>query len=317
MLLLPVIASAQDPEGVTLQIRVVWQNERSVEEMVHLQLLNHSGIPIQEVMTNHNGIGQFERLHQGAYAVKADSMTIQDARLDSIEIMEDEKLRIERLHVVARDPNAAVGGTPQGAVSSTDLKVPTSAKKELEHGAAEFGKADYPRAIEHFAKSVEIYPQYARAWNDLGVARAKAGDEAGAKEAWKKSLQADEKFVSPKLNLARAAIGERRPEEAERLAVQALASNPNNAEALYVLFTAQYRQNEGKQALDTASRLHAVEHKRFADVHVYAGQLLLNENENKRAMAEFENYLKEAPSGPHVAAVRKAMSQIQALQSSP
>jgi tetratricopeptide (TPR) repeat protein len=314
LFLLP-LAQAQDPEGVTLQIRVVWQNERSVGQMVHLQLLNHSGIPIQETMTNYDGIGQFERLHQGAYAVKVDSMTIQEARLDSIEIMEDEKLRIERLHVVPKDPNAAVGGAPQGPVSSTDLQVPPKAKKKFDKGTDAFGKGNYKKAVEHFEASVTMYPQYARGWNDLGVARAKAGDEAGAKEAWNRSLQADEKFVSPRLNLARSALAERRPKEAEQLANQALANDPRSAEALYLLFTAQYRQNESRQALETEIRLHAMEHKRFADVHVYAGQLLLNREENGLALTQFETYLKEAPDGPRAPAVRKAMTQIHALES--
>ena len=317
LLLLPfVIAFAQDPEGVTLQIRVVWQNERSIGQMVHLQLLNHSGIPIQETMTNYDGIGQFERLHPGAYSVKVDSMTIQDARLELIEIMDDEKLRIERIHVVPRDPNADVGGSPQGPVSSTDLQVPTKAKKEFEQGSDAFAKQKYKKAVQHFEASVAIYPQYARGWNDLGVAKAKAGDEAGAIEAWSKSLKADDKFISPKLNLARAALAERHPQAAEQLTNQALANDPKNAEALYLLFTAQYRLNEGKQALATSARLHALDHRRFADVHVYAGQLLLNQDANKLAMTEFETYLKEAPDGPRVSAVRKAMSQIQALQPS-
>ena len=317
LLLLPfVIAYAQDPEGVTLQIRVVWQNERSIGQMVHLQLLNHSGIPIQETMTNYDGIGQFERLHPGAYSVKVDSMTIQEARLESIEIMDDEKLRIERIHVVPKDPNAAVGGAPQGPVSSTDLQVPAKAKKEFEQGADAFAKEKYKKAVQHFEASVEIYPQYARGWNDLGVAKAKAGDEAGAKEAWNQSLKADNKFTSPKLNLARAALAERHPEQAESLVTQALANDPKNAEALYLLFTAQYRLNKGQQALETEAHLHALEHRRFADVHVYAGQLLLNQDANGLAMAEFETYLKEAPDGPRAPAVRKAMSQIQALQPS-
>jgi tetratricopeptide (TPR) repeat protein len=230
--------------------------------------------------------------------------------------MEDEKLRIERIHVVPRDPNAAVGGAPQGPVSSTDLMVPAKAKKEFDKGAEAFAKENYKKAVQHFEASVSLYPQYARAWNDLGVAKAKAGDELGAKEAWNRSLKADDKFISPSLNLARVAIAERHPSEAERFASQALTRDPKNPEALYVLFTAQYRQNETKQALETESKLHAMAHSRYADVHVYAGQLLLNRDEQKLAMAEFETYLKEAPDGPRATAVRKAMSQIQALQSS-
>ena len=301
-----------NPEGCTLRVRVVWPNERAVQEPVHLQLLNHSGIPVQETMTDKQGNGQFQRLAPGSYKVKADSPDVRESVLDSVEIMENETFRQETLHVTPRDPNAAVGGTPQGPVSSTDLNVPGKAKKEREKGAEAFGKQKLPEAIEHFSKAVEIYPQYARAWNDLGVVKAKAGDKAGGKEAWQKSIEADAKFPSPYLNLARTDIAEKQPAEAEKMLNQVLASDPKNAEALYLLFNTQYSQNQAKQAIETEQKLHALEHKRFADVHVFAGQLLLNQNQDKLAMAEFETYLKEAPDGPRAAAVRKAMSQIQA-----
>jgi Flp pilus assembly protein TadD len=304
-------AFAQDREGVTLQVRVVWQDERAVRAMVELQLLNHSGIPVQQTLTGPDGIGQFERLTPGSYKVKATSAGIQDAQLDSIEIMEDEKLRIERLHVLPLDSTHA-RESPQQSVSAAELSVPAKARKSYEKALAAFARGDLPKAVNEFEAAVTEYPKYARAWNDLGVARAKSGDQAAAKQAWQKAIEADEKFPSPYLNLARAAMSEKHASEAEQLASQALSHDSNNPEALYVLFNAQYAQNEAKPALDTEQKLHAVEHKRFADVHVFAGQLLLNANQDSLAMAEFQTYLKEAPDGPRVAAVRKAMAQIQA-----
>ena len=299
-------AGETNPDGCTLQIKVVYQNERAVNDVVHLQLLNHQGIPVQEVMTNKQGLGVFYGLRPGEYRVKADSLSITESATGNIEIMDNESHHDEWLHVQPRDSAGA------GSSGVIDANVPEKARKEWAKGVESFQKNDNAKAAEHLQKAIEIYPQYAQAWNDLGVVKAKSGDLAGAKEAWQKAMAADAKFAGPYVNVARTMIAQKQFAEAEEQLKKALAMNANNAEALYVLVSAEYLHGEFKPALENVAKLHALEHKRFADAHVYAGQMLLNENQDRLAMAEFETYLKEAPDGQRVAAVKKAMAQIQA-----
>ena len=53
-----------------------------------------------------------------------------------------------------------------------------------------------------FAVATEVYPGLARAWNNLGVARARSGDHEGARTAYYEALEQDATIQSPHLNLA-------------------------------------------------------------------------------------------------------------------
>ena len=52
--------------------------------------------------------------------------------------------------------------------------------------------SDWPRAIEHLMRAVEIDPLYSAAWKMLGKSRAAAGDIDGALEAYRRGISAAE-----------------------------------------------------------------------------------------------------------------------------
>lgn len=58
-------------------------------------------------------------------------------------------------------------------------------------------------ALRHLETAVALDPERAATWNNLGLARRKAHDEAGAREAWRRALELD-----PALESARRFLGE-------------------------------------------------------------------------------------------------------------
>ena len=52
-------------------------------------------------------------------------------------------------------------------------------------------------AVAEFGKAVKIYPQFAIAWYQLGMARQNRNDASGAVEAWKASLKSDSRYIKP------------------------------------------------------------------------------------------------------------------------
>ena len=59
-------------------------------------------------------------------------------------------------------------------------------------GNAYAQNGDWPRAIEHLARAVELDPLYSAAWKLLGKSRAAAGDSDGALDAYRRGIAAAE-----------------------------------------------------------------------------------------------------------------------------
>jgi Flp pilus assembly protein TadD len=66
----------------------------------------------------------------------------------------------------------------------------------------EAGKTEEAEGL--LAKAVEASPKGASLWNNLGVAKTRRGDYAGAVRAFQKAIDLDGNFEIARANLARA-----------------------------------------------------------------------------------------------------------------
>jgi len=74
-------------------------------------------------------------------------------------------------------------------ISSVSLNAPKDAKKSYEKGRDLLKKKKVPEAQKELEKAVEIYPQYATAWFELGRAKELQNDAEGARKAYAESRQ--------------------------------------------------------------------------------------------------------------------------------
>ena len=96
----------------------------------------------------------------------------------------------ERLMV---DANlAGVNGEPELQQQLLEELVATYPEDERAHQLAGIfysGRQEYDRGIEHYRRAIEINPEFAPAYNQLGYALRFAGDSAGAEEAFKRYIE--------------------------------------------------------------------------------------------------------------------------------
>jgi superkiller protein 3 len=112
-------------------------------------------------------------------------------------------------------------------------RFPTSPENWYGLGLCRDRRGDRRGAEAAFRRCVEIRPDYARAWNDLGVLAAGRNDAEAAYEAFSRALAADPFLVDARYNLGRFLIMTQRDFDRGLLLVAAVAEgrNPRAAQA--------------------------------------------------------------------------------------
>ena len=88
------------------------------------------------------------------------------------------------------------------AVSVTSLEAPKEARRAYQRALQNIRKNKLAEAVKDLQKAVEIYPNYAAAWYELGRTQEQNEDLEQARKSYAKAIMADAKFVSPYLKLA-------------------------------------------------------------------------------------------------------------------
>jgi len=127
-------------------------------------------------------------------------------------------------------------------------------------------------------------------------------------------VSVDDKLSAAYLNLARVAISEKRPVDAEELIRKALISEPDDPSSFLLMSTAKAMNGEWADALTAARKVRpGSEPKRFADAHRIAGEALVELGQPENAVVEYEAYLKEYPDSPHADEIRQQIATAQRL----
>lgn len=302
-------------QGAEVQVRLAWANDREVSDSsVHVQLLSSTNIPVQDTFADRDGNVWFHAVTPGSYHMKMDGPNIEEITTDRFDIGFQDRMHTEWVHLTPKKTAEQNGVGAGPMISASELNCPPKARNELEKGMEAFNKGDLKKAEEKLRKAIEIYPKYARAWNNLGVILMRQNDQAGARAAWMKAIEADDKFSSSYLNLARLSLRAKNNPEAEAYIGKALGADPNNCEALTLLAREELFAQQYEKAVLNAHKVHAMPHDHYPEVHLIAGEALVRENKDAEAIREYELYLKEDPDSPNAAQVKTAMAQIQAKE---
>lgn len=200
-------------------------------------------------------------------------------------------------------------------ISATTLTAPKEARKHYERGIKELKAARFDKAILHLGRAVGEFPRYAVAWNSLGLAHEGSGDPVKAEESYKKSIEADSKYVSPYLQLANLAISRQDWAATVEYSAKAIRMNPIDLPMAYYLNaignlqTGELEQAEASareaKKLDTA--------KRFARVDYFLALILAKRTKFREAAQRMRQYIDSQPAGMDPEILRQQLEQIESL----
>lgn len=290
-------------------IRVRLRTEEPPPLPVSVQLCTQDGISIAQAFTHGDARADFRDIKEGRYRIRVEAAGYLTYLSEAFDILHNEHSHNEVAYI---DPAPEVRERSAGTISADDLNIPEKARSQLEKGAKAFSTGKVEDAIQAIRKAIEIFPRYAQAYNNLGVALTSKGDHTAAGQAFAESIKINERFTPPRINVARLRLKTQDLQGAADSIQKVLELEPKNLEGLAVAAQVQFFQGRFEYALSNISRIHAVPHEEFADVHLIAAEVYQKRGDNAMALQECRTFLAEAPKSPRVPQVRKAMAVIEA-----
>ena len=183
-----------------------------------------------------------------------------------------------------------------GVVSALDLAAPNKAVGEFNRAASLMKAQNSKEAIIHLQKALSIYPRLVSAHVNLGLAYLDQGDNERAKTEFETAAQCDGKFSDAFLNLGLLSLSQKDFAAAQSQLEQAASLQPRSPRILSSLVYAQNERRQYRRALETAQRVHALEHKGMANVHYVAASAAMALNDFETMRRELSIFVGEDPT---------------------
>jgi tetratricopeptide (TPR) repeat protein len=299
-----------------LRVHVVSTTDRPLGQMMRVRLFSNSsgGSPLLEGYTDSAGEVMFSGVAPGMYHVLVSGQGYEDADSGDVEV--DERRLTQRLFVrvrpVAADDGEVVLGAKGSTVDVSMLNAPKKAVQELRKGNDLMKNQEWQKAVEHLQKAVAIDPEFAAAYNNLGVAYSRVGDLAHEREALDQSLRLNDHNAAALVNRAHLALRELDLAGAEGYLTRATAADPQNAQTLVVLAKVQFLCGHYEAALTSTRKVHMLPHRQYAIVHYFAARACEGTNHLQDAAAELRQFLQEEPHGQWSDGARKELGLLEA-----
>ena len=214
------------------------------------------------------------------------------------------EVQIPRTHA----PDQAALGSASTSVA--DLKIPKRAAKEFSKANQAMALQNWRSAAASLDRAIGIYPQYAAAYNNLGVVDARLGDRAKEAKDLQRAIAINSRYVDAYVNLARMDIAENNFSDAESQLKRATSISPEDGVILVLSTYAEFMNHHLDDAVNDCKKVHALNHVPHAFAHWTAAFALEQENQIAEAGAEFRAFVSEEPTGERADAARKELANI-------
>jgi Tfp pilus assembly protein PilF len=204
-----------------------------------------------------------------------------------------------------------VSGGEGNSFSVISAKAPDNAKKEFQKGRDDFSKKKYADADKHLAKAVELYPQYASAWDLRGREQHLQGQDEEAQKSFLAAIAADEKYIPPYIQLAGLNAARGNWPEVLRLSSKVVALDPiSYPDAHFLNAIAHYNLKQLPEAESSAQRAVEIDKEhRFPRAELLLAKIQQSRGEDVAAAGHFRNYMKMEPSSPEIPGIKDYLAK--------
>jgi len=222
---------------------------------------------------------------------------------------------------VLDDPNVGtimlhrLANVEGSAVSMTSLQAPKDARRAYERALQDLRKNKLPEAGREFQKAVDIYPNYAVAWYELGQIQEQNQDIEQACKSLTNAVAADAKFISPYPKLAELAAKAENWAELADITSRLLKLDAVDYPMAY-FYNATANLNLGQ--IDAAEKSARAGEKldaphRYPRLEQVLAMILARKKDYAGAAAQLRSYLLLAPDAEDAARMKKDVTELERL----
>ncbi len=263
--------------------------------------------------SNSEGIFYFSNLYPGQYSVIVETGDKYEPIRESLSIERELVSTSSRTYTLMVDlREKGTLKTRPGVLNASLAKVPKSALDQFKKALEAMDKGDGKQAIEKLNEAIELYPQFAEAYSELGTLYLKDGEIDKAGQAIQKTLQLNENNPTAQLNYGIVLLNQRKMYEAEKqLERVVLADDKVPTPHMYLgiaLVGLNYPDYAEKEFLKAVN---LKDDERVAQAHKYLGGIYWKKGNYKQAVGELEKYVELAPKASDAEKVRATIKQLQ------
>ena len=271
-------------------------------------------------MSDSNGNFYFHRLPAGTYNVSVDAGQEFEKAEETVDIIDDGISRRSRAgQTVTVQIQLGLKSTSMGkagVVNAAEAVMPKEARDLYEKAIKEAEAGESKNAIEDLQNAIKLYPNFALAYNELGVQRLKLGEAGPALEAFHTAHTLDPNAFVLHLNYGIALVKNKKFKDADSELQKVLEKNNASTTAhLYrgraLIGLKKYDQAE-KELLTVVA---AKPERETAQAYRYLGALYIQKDDTKRAVKALENFLALDPKDKDTDQVRQILEQLRSSNS--
>lgn len=302
------LSHAQERTG-DVQVRVSYANGVACNQQLRLDLVSSSGAVNLSAYTNSDCMAAFNDVAVGDYHVVVSGDGVQTTDGPTFPV-DDRKVGQYQFVSVQRD-NKTSAAAGRATISAAALKIPRDAQKNFDKASELIAKENWPKAKEKLEKALTIYPEYAEAYNNLGVVLGRMGDRAAERENLGKAVELNPHFSEAYVNLAKLSIKLRELPAAENYLNRAVATGATDSGTLTLLANVELLNKQYEQAVTTCLTLHNGPPAPHMFCHYISAHALESENRMDGARQQLQLFLTEESKGPRADQVRKELAGLE------
>lgn len=263
-------------------------------------------------LTLEDGHFTFKKLEAGAYTVAIFIPSRGEAR-QTIEVgpgtSDDHHrvaltLELKDSDFVFRDPNRR-----RHAVSAKQLAIPEKATREYQDAQTDLARHDFDSATKRLERAVELAPQFATAWNNLGTIAYQTGNYSRAEECFREALAQEPDTYEALVNLGGVLVTLHKLDEAWDYNLHAVLTRPNDALANSQLGMTYFEAGNPELAEKYFRKALEIDPAHFSHPQLFLAEIHLRRGDKRAAVVDLESFLKHHPDWPRAAIMREKIEE--------